>query len=480
MKTDKANKKFSRGIKSRIVWCFLALILASLILLALCQLFLFDGIYTQVRVSELKKATHKALSITKGSGIYMALEELSDEYSLCIRVATTDGVLLHESECQNDCTLHAFSSSELAYLTSRSKNDPTYLEIESNGSKYTCYIFDNPLVISIGDSVLSMFRTSYKGNDIVVLLSTLIELSPSTSDAFMIMLISVMVVIALLAVITAVILSKTVASPLVRISRAATQLSKGAYTPQKGGYKEIDELNDTLFTASEELSKTEKLRRELIANVSHDLRTPLTLIKGCGEIMRDIPGEMNEENLATIISEADRLSLLVSDMLDLSKLESGTYSLSLQNYNLTEALKADVMSYQSLVSKNGFDIELICDGDLFVNADRTLISEALFNLLANAVKHTGANRRIRVKEIICADSVRVEVADTGNGIPPERLVGIWERYGKSSENFERSGTGSGLGLSIVKNIITLHGGNYGVRSAVSKGSVFWFEIPRVK
>ncbi len=242
------------------------------------------------------------------------------------------------------------------------------------------------------------------------------------------------------------------------------------------GYREVEELNNTLNYAKTELAATEKLQRELIANISHDLRTPLTLITGYGEVMRDLPGENTPENIQIIIDEATRLSTLVNDLLDLSKLQSGALQAQKQVFNLTDSVRAILERYSKLVEQEGFDIRFESKEEVFINADELRISQVIYNLVNNAVNHAGEDKTVIITQTVRDKLVRIEVIDHGEGIPADKLPYIWERYYKVDKEHKRGVIGSGLGLSIVKSILDAHKAHYGVRSTQGKGSTFWFEI----
>ena len=238
----------------------------------------------------------------------------------------------------------------------------------------------------------------------------------------------------------------------------------------------MEELNNTLNYAKTELAATEKLQRELIANISHDLRTPLTMITGYGEVMRDLPGENTPENIQIIIDEATRLSTLVNDLLDLSKLQSGALQAQKQVFNLTDSVRAILERYSKLVEQEGFDIRFESKEEVFINADELRISQVIYNLVNNAVNHAGEDKTVIITQTVRDKLVRIEVIDHGEGIPADKLPYIWERYYKVDKEHKRGVIGSGLGLSIVKSILDAHKAHYGVRSTQGKGSTFWFEI----
>ena len=275
------------------------------------------------------------------------------------------------------------------------------------------------------------------------------------------------------------IISKVISRPIVKINQAAKALAQSNYDIhfEESGYREISELASTLNYAAKELSTVEALRRELIANISHDLRTPLTLITGYSEVMRDIPNEYKPENVQIIIDEAMRLSNIVNDMLDLSKLQSGTQELNCERFSLTSTLGMIVNRFVKLTEAKGYKISYKFEGEAVVYADELRISQVIYNLLSNAINYTGKDKTVKVTQNVAGNRARVEVADTGEGIAEDKLPYIWDRYYKVDKSHKRATVGTGLGLSIVKAVLDMHGATYGVNSTVGQGSVFWFELP---
>ena len=217
----------------------------------------------------------------------------------------------------------------------------------------------------------------------------------------------------------------------------------------------------------------EGLRKELLANVSHDLRTPLTMIQGYAEVMRDLPGENTPENVQIIIEETERLTSLVNDLLDLSRLESGAITLERTRFDLTQSIRAILRRYDKLAS---YSFPFEAEEDVFVTADELKISQVVYNLVNNAITYAGEDKTVTLRQTVENGKVRISVSDTGEGIPQDKLKDIWERYYKVDKEHKRAQVGTGLGLSIVKNILELHGGAYGVESEEGKGSTFWFEL----
>ncbi len=285
-------------------------------------------------------------------------------------------------------------------------------------------------------------------------------------------------IMVLLATLLAIIISKHISNPIEQINQSAKVLAKGNYETEfhGSGFLEIKELSDTLNAAAIELSKVEQLRRELIANISHDLRTPLAFIYSYAEMMHDFPHEVTSEQSQIIMDEAKRLTSLVNDMLDISSLEAGMTKLNKEKYNLTESLGKTINRISKLVRNDGFDLIFEHNEDVCLFADEVKITQAFYNLLLNAITYSGDEKTVIVRQNIKENMVRIQVIDYGEGISQNDLPYIWERYYKIDKKHKRPKIGTGLGLSIVKKIIELHDGKYGVESEVGKGSIFWFEL----
>lgn len=276
-------------------------------------------------------------------------------------------------------------------------------------------------------------------------------------------------------------LSRFITKPFVQMNRAAKELALGNYAVKFSGhgYREINELADTLNYASEELSRSDALQKELISNVSHDLRTPLTMIKGYSEVMRDLPGENTPENVQVIIDETERLTDLVNDMLDLSRIQSGMQKLNFEAFSLTDTVRDTMTRYDKLMQKEGYHITFEATENATVYADRGMILQVIYNLINNAIHYTGEDRRVSVVQYVTEETVRITVCDTGEGIAPDELTMIWDRYYRIDRVHKRAVIGTGLGLSIVKGILEMHHAVYGVDSIPTQGSTFWFELKRV-
>ena len=273
-------------------------------------------------------------------------------------------------------------------------------------------------------------------------------------------------------------LYRHISSPLVKMNESAKQLAHGKYDVEFSGegYRETRELADTLNYASHELSRLDRLQKELIANISHDLRTPLTMIKGYSEVMRDIPGENTSENIQVVIDETTRLSELVNDLLDLSKIQSGSHKAMFEEFDLTAAVEEVMKRYDVFTAHQGYHITFHSNNRVTVFADRGMLLQVLYNLINNAINYTGEDLCVTVQQTVHENRVRISVTDTGQGIEPDQISQIWDRYYKVDKVHRRAMIGTGLGLSIVKEVLELHNAAYGVESQIGCGSTFWFEL----
>ena len=280
-------------------------------------------------------------------------------------------------------------------------------------------------------------------------------------------------------ILLALVLAHFISKPIIRMNRSAKWLAKGHFDADFStkGFREARELSDSLNEAAEELSKTDTLQKELIANISHDLRTPLTMIKGYAEVVRDIPGEDTAENMQVIIDETTRMSELVNDLMDLSKLQSGVRHINPEIFDLTTLISEVMFRYEKLTEHDGYHIEFVPMSQAYVKADRTMILQVVYNFINNAVNYTGDDLTVKVTETIGPKTVRISVTDTGQGIEPELIPQIWDRYYKVDKVHRRMMVGTGLGLSICKKILLSHNAAFGVESTPGKGSTFWFELP---
>ncbi|HEY8449730.1 MAG TPA: ATP-binding protein [Bacillota bacterium] len=232
-----------------------------------------------------------------------------------------------------------------------------------------------------------------------------------------------------------------------------------------------------------ELEQLEAMRREFVANVSHELRTPLTTIKSYSETLLGgdgIDAATRQRFLQVIHDETDRMARLVRDLLDLSQLESRSASWDREYCRLSELASQVLAKLQAQIQAKGLEASLDCDGDrpeplVYVDPDR--LQQVLVNIVSNSIEFTPAGGRVCIRVAAAESEVRVEVADTGIGIPPRDLPRIFERFYRVDKARTRKLGGTGLGLSIARQIVEGHGGRIGIESELGRGTTVWFTIP---
>lgn len=471
------------------LFVYIALFAAAMIFVIwLFQIVFLNGFYRQTKVNELKSLANTISANIDNNDLSNIVTEVAGRNNICAKITDTENNVEINVDTVPRCVLHQMNTQDLANLYIKAK--------QQGGSCFESFSKDSYQLINIQSSdgrqsvipekkferdenlIYTQIITDSGGNQYVIMLNTMISPVNATVQTLRSQLFYITLVFMVLALIFAAIMSRKVSKPIIKINESAKELAKGNVEVhfEGEGYREITELNDTLNYAAEELSKVESLRRELIANVSHDLRTPLTMITGYAEVMRDIPGENTPENVQIIIDESNRLTSLVNDMLDISKLQAGVQVLNETPYNLTQSIRRILTRYTKLTEQEGYHIQFEADRDIFVKADEIKMEQVIYNLVNNAVNYAGEDKTVVIRQTISADTVKIEVLDHGEGIAEDLLPYVWDRYYKIDKAHRQASIGTGLGLSIVKNIMELHHLRFGVNSAPGMGSNFWFEM----
>ena len=281
----------------------------------------------------------------------------------------------------------------------------------------------------------------------------------------------------------AMLFSRWFTRPVQQLSSGAKEIAAGNYDIQLPvvHHDEIGQLAEDFNHMAAEVKRSAQLEKDILANVSHDLRTPLTLIKGYAETVRDLTGtdaEKRTEQCNIIVDETDRLSALVNSVMELSKVQSGAEKPNLIDFDMGELCFEVAGRYDALCDQNHWHLELQADEASPVRADPAIMERVLHNRLDNAFHHIGADGQVMLRVLPQADGCRVEIEDHGPGIPPEDLPYIFDRYYRARQDSGKVGTG--LGLSITKAILQQHGFAFGVNSAVGQGSTFWFVMRDVR
>lgn len=481
------------SIKWKIVFSLFLFTGIIILILWLFQVVFLEDIYKSIKYKQLDTTAASILKSTSNDDLEKRAENLSSKYEICILVYDLfDNEALCNEDNLKNCWLHRYLlhenpdgelvfNEELALYYQGKANDAGGQAYVINQFKFQ---FPNtpPFTGDDDDKSVTMVLTTSDtdGHDIIIFLNTILKPVSATVTTLNSMLLIISVLILIMALILGIVISYNISKPITKITEGAQKLASGDYsvTFQGNNYKEIEELSNTMNYAAGELLKVDQLKNDLISNISHDLRTPLTLISGYAEMMRDLPDETTPENLQIIIDEANRMKNLVNDVLDISKIQSGTNQFEMQNFPLTNCIESELTRYNKLRDKEGYNIAFHYNEMITVFGDRDCIMRAVYNLVNNAVTHAGIDKAITVVQTVNTKhkKVRISVTDHGDGIDADKLDLIWERYYKVDETHKRAQIGTGLGLSIVKNIIKAHGGTYGVTSTKGQGSTFYFEL----
>ena len=280
-------------------------------------------------------------------------------------------------------------------------------------------------------------------------------------------------------------ISKRINKPIIKIIEKAKELGRGNYNVvfDKSNIAELDELSEVLTVAASEMNKTEELRRDLLANVSHDLKTPLTMIKAYAEKVRDLSykdDEKREKDLNIIIEESDRLNVLVNDLLDLSKLEAHAEELNITRYDLVADINAILKRYDIIKETENYKFIVDMPSKAYVLADQSKMDQVIYNLINNAIEHTGEDLTVKITVKKQKDTYLVEITDSGKGISEADKALVWNKYYKKEKNHKRNVVGSGIGLSIVKEVLEHHKFEYGIDSKLNEYTTFYFKIKKTR
>lgn len=474
---DTANNVKSKTIYYRIFLYFAAFSVVILLTLWFLQIFFLQAFYQEMKLRELYDAADAIDQSLETDTLFETSARLaaqSDIYIQIERAGSSVPIYFTDSSLFSDRSMQFAQRYNTSALKAKLNNDTKSIVVKQTTSPGNT---ETMIYASILGIEASTGKTLY-----CFIFSPLVPVE-STINILAKMLIIVTILSTFIGVIMSLVISRRLARPLNSISKSAAQLAEGHYDIkfEGTGYAETEELAATLNYAAEELSKSDRLQKDLVANVSHDLKTPLTMVKSYAEMIRDISGDNPEKrnrHLQVIISEADRLNLLVNDLTSLSKMQAGVDSLNLTDVDLKSVASDVIESFSLHAEQDGFRFELDAQGNTMVPADEKKIYRVFSNLIGNAVRYSGDDRRITINIAEKQERVRCEVIDRGQGISEDDLTSIWDRYYQSSSNHSRTSKGSGLGLSIVKQIFILHRADYGVESVENEGSTFWFELPK--
>ena len=441
--SEKKRLKKHFSIKTGIFVAMMALTLGMISILWAMQNIFLNAIYGYAKETDVGRASNLIAENVDNDNLQSLISQICIEYELCAKVINFDeeATELNDKHFLNDCILHKISDYDALlaeWYDNANSNGGTYTEIVARNRfrdfDYNEEDFEGgvPSLDNDAENCLIAVRLIDRedGQRNMLIINASVKPVYATVRAINIMFTIISLLFIIFSLIISYFLSKKISRPIERMNSWAKNLAIAKYdiTFPEEGPSEICELSRTLNTTTQVLMKLDKLQKELIANISHDLRTPLTMISGYSEVMRDIPGENTPENIQVIIDETARLSSLVNDLLNVSKLQSGTQILTMKRTSITAVVDETVKRYDTLTSHNGYKINFIHDGEVFVEADETRLLQVIYNLINNAINYTGEDKTVTIEQTLKGGIVRISVIDTGEGISEEDLPLIWDRY----------------------------------------------------
>ena len=399
----------------------------------------------------------------------------------CVDISDGTRLSVMGSENLYPCLLHGTGANAFGRNASvKDRDNALLLKLRNmcfaDGELY--YIIET----SSGSRQMVIGRTTQK-KEYCVLVSTSLAQVNEASKVLGLLLPAIALLLILPTFAIAWLFSRHVTRPLTQLSGAANRMAWGDYDvriPVPGTRQdEFGQLCRDFNHMASQVQQSAQLQRDLLANVSHDLRTPLTIIKGYAETVRDLTGNdqaRRDSQLNIIIRESDRLTALVNSVLELSKVSSGAEKCDMMRFSLSQLCEEVADRYTALCARNGWQLNLSIpqDDDLEVMADPAMLERVMHNLLGNATHHLGEDGQFFLRAMRTDTGIRVEVEDHGPGIPEAELPHLFDRYYRCRSSAGRQGTG--LGLSITKAILQQHQARFGVSSTVGSGSTFWFEL----
>ncbi len=462
-----------KNIRNTVWFYFIIFTTCILLILSLTFVVTLESTYKRLKTQDIFGIAEYILAgWSEGKIPVEELDNIAYENDMCILIQNYSGYTVYSYdmmagnsliEASNPLSLYAYRSA-----AKNSEGGIYYKEITDPRFNQNTLLF--VMVVGKLDNPLGY-----------IYLNTSLEPLKSTIDIIRMQIGGITLILIILGVIFSFFLSTLIEAPLTRLTKSAKKLGLGNYNVEFDGrgYAETEVLADALNYAANEISKTDSFRKDLIANTSHDLRTPLTMVKAYAEMIRDLSGDnpkKREEHIGIIIEESDRLANLVNDILDLSKLENGNIELNRSEFDLSEMIDDIMYPYKLFSEQKGYEFVVSAEIPFIVNADYIKLQQVLNNFINNALNYTGEDKTVYIREILKdKHTILVEITDTGNGIEEELLPLIFDRYYRT-EKSKREKIGTGLGLSICKQILQNHDYNYGVRSEIGVGSTFWFEM----
>ena len=444
------------------IWKYLSIFsIFILSFLWLFQVLFLNKFYEYSKIKQLDNTINLIKESYTNNSLYSNIDNYAEDNDICIQIFT-DKKIIYDSQIFNKGCMPKNVDYRDVFIKS-SLDKETYKLINPR--------FNNEVLLK----AIKLNSNTY------AFLSSSLQPLDGAVEIIKKELVIVSIMVLLFSFLIGYFISKKLSKPIEKINKTAKIMAQGdyenAYFFIDENILELNELVTTLNQTNDELTKIDELQKEILANVSHDLKTPLTMIKAYAEMVRDLTYKddiKREDNLNVIIEETDRLNLLVNDIIELTKINNDLQNLNITEFDLVELINSIINRFGIMDANFVFKNKL----PIIVKADKIRIEQVIYNLIINAINYTGKDKKVIINLKENDKYVHVEIKDTGKGIDEEDLKLIWKRYYKVDKKYRREKKGSGIGLSIVENILKKHKFNYGVNSIKNKGTTFYFDIDK--
>ena len=467
------------------LWSYFALFTALIFtVLWLLQTVFLQNFYDSMVIRNTKSAAEKIIADGKNENINNEIDELTHNNSILVYITDTNGNILYNSDEFSGMKKRGISAeNDEMHGKKYGKHQGGYRSLPDGYGEFLEKLSENHILEMQSENyyIYGSYIDYYNTEETAVLyVGAAIDAVGASVTIISIQLVWVTALSVAVGFVLSWFIARRFSVPVGILSEKAKKLGEKDYSAefQKGFCTELDELSNTLDKTNKKLNESRDFQMELLANASHDLRTPLTMIKGYAEMIRDISWEDEKqcsEDVAVILKEADRLTAIVNEIMEYSELKADDSTKDFEKINISQLVNRTAVSFENLKKPDGIIVEKDIEENIFVSGNESRLERALYNLMDNAAHYTGDSRKIKIS--LTAENGRavLSVRDYGNGIPENELANIWDRYYTTRM---RKGKGvSGLGLAIVKQTAEIHNGNCHADSEQGKGSNFVIDLP---
>ncbi len=461
------KKRYS--LRTQLILILLAFVIGIMGLVYFVQTTFLDDFYKANKAKSLQSVAQDVALLIGEDDFDDIIDHISMSNEVCVRVVSNDMNYSYTGAC----TLRGVDNSTVNAIAAEVDKTENKEKLFDN-FRYQRHFMEKPEDVFIFAKLIT-----YQDEMILIMTSSGITPLNTTISTIKSQYLLILAIIIAMTLVLALIISRYIIGPIKQINSESKNLAKGEYDSRSVRTQslEFSELNETLENANKDILKADKAKKELLGNVSHDLRTPLTMIVGYGEMIRDLPEENTPENINVIIDEAKRLSTLVDDLIDISKADQTSMELNREKIDLKELLESVYHQYDKYCETQGIDFSLDCQAEGEIDADVKRIRQVLYNFINNSLNYNSKEKqKIVLGSEKIEDGIRIYVYDNGDGIAKEDIGNVWDRYYKVDKEHKRHHIGSGIGLSLAKQLLDAHGMECGVESVPGEYSKFYFDV----